>query len=192
MHENCSQSVCSSVLIVYCLACVGDQSMHQLWRMHHGEIFQKHQPHIAIVMIGTNDLGAASCLGKGEAPILQAAAGTADRCNYIYLHSTMDSFYFLCVSLLRLETQLLGKHSSCCKGCAAVVHANDQSINLHVAFWRESTDNSCNVCKFWMGNSFNAVPEKSIDHSSPWHMQVQISEAKCSTVAYPSSITKHH
>ena len=56
--------------------------MHQLWRMQHGEIFQKHQPHLAIVMLGTNDLGAASCLGTGEAPILQAAAGTADRCNY--------------------------------------------------------------------------------------------------------------
>lgn len=65
--------------------------MHQLWRMQHGEIFLKHQPHIAIVMIGTNDLGAASCLGAGEAPILQAAAGTADRCNCIYLHSRMDS-----------------------------------------------------------------------------------------------------
>ncbi len=50
--------------------------------MQHGEIFQKHQPHLAIVMLGTNDLGAASCLGSGEAPILQAAAGTADRCNY--------------------------------------------------------------------------------------------------------------
>ncbi|KAL0019951.1 hypothetical protein WJX79_003543 [Trebouxia sp. C0005] len=70
------------------LAVGGDQSMHQLWRMHHGEIFQKHQPHIAIVMIGTNDLGAASCLGKGEAPILQAAAGTADRVREVidFLH----------------------------------------------------------------------------------------------------------
>ena len=57
----------------------GDQSMHQLWRMQHGEVFQTHQPRVAVVMIGTNDLGAASCLGEGEAPILQAAAGTADR-----------------------------------------------------------------------------------------------------------------
>ena len=106
--------------------------MHQLWRMQHGEIFQKHQPHIAVVMIGTNDLGAASCLGKGEAPILQAAAGTADRCNCIYLHSRIDSFYFLSVSLLRLDTQLLGKHYS----RAAVVHANDQSIiqSAHCVF----------------------------------------------------------
>lgn len=66
----------------------GDQSMHQLWRMQHGEIFQTHQPHVAVVMIGTNDLGAASCLGEGEAPILQAAAGTADRsCSLSgYLH----------------------------------------------------------------------------------------------------------
>ncbi len=88
--------------------------MHQLWRMRHGEIFQMHQAHIAIVMIGTNDLGAASCLGKGEAPILQAAAGTADRCNCIYLHSRMDSFDFLSVSLLRLDRQLLSKHNSYC------------------------------------------------------------------------------
>jgi len=92
MRETCSQSFFSTMLIVSSLARVGDQTMHQLWRMQHGQIFQKQQPHIAIVMIGTNDLGAARCLGKGEAPILQAAAGTADRCSCIQLHARMDNF----------------------------------------------------------------------------------------------------
>ncbi|DBA83112.1 TPA: platelet-activating factor acetyltransferase activity protein [Trebouxia sp. C0005] len=84
------------------LAVGGDQSMHQLWRMHHGEIFQKHQPHIAIVMIGTNDLGAASCLGKGEAPILQAAAGTADRVREVidFLHQQNPLTHVLILGLL--------------------------------------------------------------------------------------------
>lgn len=55
--------------------------MHLLWRLQHGEVFRNHEPRVAIVMIGTNDLGAATCLAEGEAPILQAAAGTADRCS---------------------------------------------------------------------------------------------------------------
>ena len=56
----------------------GDQSMHLLWRLQHGQVFVQHQPHLAFVMIGTNDLGAASCL-DGETGILQAAAGTVQR-----------------------------------------------------------------------------------------------------------------
>ena len=61
-----------------CRLLAGDQAMHLLWRLQHGQIFEKHQPKLAFVLIGTNDLGAASCLG-GEAAILQAAAGTVER-----------------------------------------------------------------------------------------------------------------
>ena len=60
------------------LLCAGDQAMHLLYRLQHGQVYRKHPPKLAIVMIGTNDLGAASCLG-GESAILQAAAGTVDR-----------------------------------------------------------------------------------------------------------------
>lgn len=52
--------------------------MHLLYRLQHGQVYKKHQPKLATVMIGTNDLGAASCLG-GESAILQSAAGTLDR-----------------------------------------------------------------------------------------------------------------
>lgn len=52
--------------------------MHLLYRLQHGQIYKKHQPNLAIVMIGTNDLGAASCLG-GESAILQSAAEAAER-----------------------------------------------------------------------------------------------------------------
>lgn len=52
--------------------------MHLLYRLQHGQIYKRHQPKLAIVMIGTNDLGAASCLG-GESAILQSAAGTTER-----------------------------------------------------------------------------------------------------------------
>ena len=53
--------------------------MHLLWRLQHGQVFTKHIPQVAVVMIGTNDLGASSCMGQGEDLILQAANGTADR-----------------------------------------------------------------------------------------------------------------
>lgn len=56
----------------------GDQAMHLLYRLQHGQVFKQHQPNLAIVLIGTNDLGAASCLG-GESDILKSAAGAAER-----------------------------------------------------------------------------------------------------------------
>lgn len=52
--------------------------MHLLYRLQHGQMYKKHQPNLAIVLIGTNDLGAASCQG-GELAILQSAAGAAER-----------------------------------------------------------------------------------------------------------------
>lgn len=52
--------------------------MHLLYRLQHGQVFKQHQPNLAIVLIGTNDLGAASCLG-GESAIFESAAGAAER-----------------------------------------------------------------------------------------------------------------
>ena len=56
----------------------GDQVAHLMWRLLHGQLYMKHQPQVIVVMIGTNDLGAASCKG-GEPGIADAAAGTAQR-----------------------------------------------------------------------------------------------------------------
>ncbi len=50
-----------------------------MWRLQHGQLYMKHQPQLLVVMIGTNDLGAAACLG-GEPAIANAAGGAADRC----------------------------------------------------------------------------------------------------------------
>lgn len=55
-----------------------DQSAHLLWRLQHGEVFTRHQPEVAVVLIGTNDLGAAaSC--EGEPGAIAAVNGTAAR-----------------------------------------------------------------------------------------------------------------
>lgn len=52
--------------------------MHLLYRLQHGQVYKRHQPKLAVVLIGTNDLGAASCLG-GEPAIFKSAAGTVNR-----------------------------------------------------------------------------------------------------------------
>ena len=49
-----------------------------MWRLLNGQLFKKNQPRVIVVMIGTNDLGAASCMG-GAAGITRAAAPAADR-----------------------------------------------------------------------------------------------------------------
>lgn len=84
------------------LAVGGDQAMHLLWRLQHGQVFTKHIPQMDVVMIGTNDLGAASCMGQGEAPILQAANGTADRITEVisYLHKQNPTTSILILGIL--------------------------------------------------------------------------------------------
>lgn len=49
-----------------------------MWRLLHGQLYVQHQPQVMVVMIGTNDLGAASCRG-GEPAIAEAANGAAQR-----------------------------------------------------------------------------------------------------------------
>ncbi len=58
----------------------GDQAAHLLWRLQHGGTFVRKPPAVAVVMIGTNDLGASACMG-GQAAIVRAANGTATRCD---------------------------------------------------------------------------------------------------------------
>ena len=49
-----------------------------MWRLLHGQLYVQHPPQVLVVMIGTNDLGAASCRG-GEPAIAEAAIGAAQR-----------------------------------------------------------------------------------------------------------------
>ncbi|KAK9836010.1 hypothetical protein WJX81_005902 [Elliptochloris bilobata] len=67
------------------LAVGGDQASHLLWRLQHGDTFVRHSPAAAVVMIGTNDLGAAACLG-GQPAITRAANGTAMRVEAVLGH----------------------------------------------------------------------------------------------------------
>ena len=54
-----------------------DQTSHLMWRLQHGEVFIKHPPQVSIVLIGTNDLGAAASCNVGEPGATAAANGTA-------------------------------------------------------------------------------------------------------------------
>ena len=75
----------SSYLVIHnpTLTCVWphaeDQASNLLWRMQNGQVFTKHPPKVAIVLIGTNDLGAGGSCGRGEAGATAAANGTAFR-----------------------------------------------------------------------------------------------------------------
>ena len=41
----------------------GDQVAHLQWRLLLGELFKTNKPKVAVVLIGTIDLGASACLG---------------------------------------------------------------------------------------------------------------------------------
>jgi lysophospholipase L1-like esterase len=56
----------------------GDQAAHLMWRLQNGQLLKRRQPRVIVVMIGTNDLGAAACLG-GARGIQKAARGTSER-----------------------------------------------------------------------------------------------------------------
>jgi len=63
-----------------------------MWRLLHGQLYVKRQPQLLVVMIGTNDLGAASCKG-GEPAIAQAAVGAAQRYLLGILHFRVSGSY---------------------------------------------------------------------------------------------------
>ncbi|KAL3157199.1 platelet-activating factor acetyltransferase activity protein [Trebouxia sp. C0009 RCD-2024] len=56
----------------------GDQTSNLWWRLLHGQIFTKHAPQVTVMLIGTNDLGTASC-GVGEPGIIAAVPGVFNR-----------------------------------------------------------------------------------------------------------------
>lgn len=61
------------------MCCAEDQASNLLWRMQHGEVFVRHPPKVAILLIGTNDLGAGGSCSRGEPGATAAASGTAVR-----------------------------------------------------------------------------------------------------------------
>ncbi len=70
------------VTVVFChgrVITIGDQTGNLWWRLQNGDIFTQHPPQISIVLIGTNDLGAASC-SAGESGVDAAVSGIVSRC----------------------------------------------------------------------------------------------------------------
>ena len=65
--------------IAYLVMPAEDQASHLLWRLQHGEVFVQHPPQVSIVLIGTNDLGAAASCNVREPGATAAANGTAAR-----------------------------------------------------------------------------------------------------------------
>ena len=49
------------------------------WGIQHGELPQHHAPHVAVVLIGTNDVGAVEVCTREERDILAAVPGANSR-----------------------------------------------------------------------------------------------------------------
>lgn len=64
----------------------GDQTANLWWRLQNGDVFTQHPPQVTIILIGTNDLGAASC-GIGASGVIAAVSGVVSR----YLHCLVAS-----------------------------------------------------------------------------------------------------
>ncbi|KAL4448234.1 hypothetical protein ABPG75_005453 [Micractinium tetrahymenae] len=64
------------------LGIAGDQAANLIWRLQHGQLPERHQPKVAVLLIGINDLGAAAADKGGQAAAWALAAavhGVADR-----------------------------------------------------------------------------------------------------------------
>ena len=81
-YDMCYRGTTNCLLLTsgqldYVEVAAGDQTAHLMWRLQHGQLYEHSQPRLIVVMIGTNDLGAASCSGAWG--IKRSAKGAADR-----------------------------------------------------------------------------------------------------------------
>ena len=77
LHLSRTELIITASLVT--ALCVEDQASNLLWRLQNGQVLVKHPPKVAIVLIGTNDLGAGGSCGRGEPGATAAANGTALR-----------------------------------------------------------------------------------------------------------------
>ena len=63
---------------------VGDQTAHLQWRLLNGQLLIQNPPRVAVLMIGTNDLGAdSSCFGWNSSLALAAVNKAFERCSHL-------------------------------------------------------------------------------------------------------------
>lgn len=92
-----------------------------MWRLLHGQLYVKRQPQLLVVMIGTNDLGAASCKG-GEPAIAQAAIGAAQRYLSVFLIAEYRTYCNLHMIAMCRACALPGSAAECYHHCVATLH----------------------------------------------------------------------
>lgn len=69
---------CRNLLLVCARA--GDQSANLWWQLRNGLLPQRNRPDVAVVMIGTNDIGFLDACSRWEADDLAAVPGVNSRC----------------------------------------------------------------------------------------------------------------
>ena len=115
----------------FCVCDAEDQTSNLLWRLQHGEVFLKHLPQVTVLLIGTNDLGAAASCNVGEPGATAAANGTAARYSMdtdICVLNKSDSF------LVLIGTNDLGAAASCIvgePGAAATANGTAAWVIIH-------------------------------------------------------------
>lgn len=80
LHAHCLKSIAAG-LIAH-VSCAGDSIARLLWRMKNGEVPLKHEPRVAVVLIGTEDLVSPGCADPNAA---QKAAAQL-RGLLVYMH----------------------------------------------------------------------------------------------------------
>ncbi len=83
MSYSCHQSYCADEQrLILNMVVPGDTTANLWWRMQNGELPRNHQPKLAVVMIGANDLTAAyvQCGTWDSNSYYNAAASIAQQC----------------------------------------------------------------------------------------------------------------
>lgn len=97
----------------------GDQTHHLLWRLHNGEISKKHPPRLAVVLIGTNNLGVVRRQVNGKslsaeevtASLMEAVPAIINDIESIIerLHEVAPRTHVLLVGILPRASHIEGK-----------------------------------------------------------------------------------